>query len=112
VLGRCPLNLRKERKFNVLGAKPRQQVAGPVVGLENPVVLKKDDSYPLFIVADQIEGQNDEVVEAEGDVELRKAGSLLYADKATYRPHEDEVEATGNVRLLQDGAEISGRICA
>lgn len=103
----APLNLRKERKFNVLG-KPRQQVAGPVVGLENPVVLKKDDSYPLFIVAGQIEGQNDEVVEAEGDVELRRAGSLLFADKATYRQHEDEVEATGHVRLLQDGAEVSG----
>ena len=48
--GDVPLNLRKERKFNVLG-KPKRQVAGPVVGLENPVALKKDDSYPLFIVA-------------------------------------------------------------
>jgi LPS-assembly protein len=106
-LGEMPLNLRQERKFNVLG-KAKQKVAGSVVGLENPVVLKKDDSYPLFIVASRIEGQNDEVVEAEGDVELRRAGSLLFADKATYRTLEDEVEATGNVRFLQDGAEVSG----
>src|SRR5574343_1405629 len=106
-LGEVPLNLRQERKCNVLG-KARQKVAGPVVGRENPVVLKQDDSYPLFIVANRIEGQNDEVVEAEGDVELRRAGSLLFADKATYRTLEDEVEATGNVRFLQDGAEVSG----
>src|SRR5574343_1609172 len=94
-LGEIPLNLRQERKFNVLG-KARQKVAGPVVGLENPVVLKKDDSYPLFIVAERIEGQNDEAVEAEGDVELRRAGSLLFADKAIYRSLDYEVEAEGN----------------
>ena len=101
-----PLNLRKERTFNVLGRKKR--VAGPVVGVENPVVLKKDDSYPLFIIADRIEGQTDERVEAEGNVELRRAGSLLFADLLTYRALDDEVEATGSVRLLQEGAEVSG----
>ncbi len=69
---------------------------------------KQDDSYPLFIIADQIEGLADDVSAAEGNVELRKVDTLVYADRLTYRPLEDEVEATGNVRLLQDGAEITG----
>jgi len=99
-----PLRLRGERKFNVLGRKKTPLV--PDVGLQNPVELKKDDSYPMFVVADSIEGRTDEVTVAEGDVELRKAGSLVLADKMTYWPLEDEVEAKGNARLLQEGAEI------
>lgn len=99
-----PLKLRVERKFNVLGKKKAPLVEG--LGIENPVELKKDESYPLFIIADNIQGRSDEVSEADGDVELRKAGSLLFADKVIHRPLEDEVEAEGNVRLLQDGTEI------
>ncbi len=76
------------------------------VGLDNPMQLKKDDQYPLFIVADQIQGRADESTEAEGTVELRRANALMFADRVVYRPLEDEVEAKGNVRLLQDGAEI------
>lgn len=105
-----PLNLRKERKFDVLKKKkdPADKAQAPKAPVEEvPVALKQDDSYPLFIIADQIEGQSDEVTEAEGNVELRKVGSLIYADRLTYRPLEDEVEATGSVRLLQDGSEIS-----
>ena len=104
-----PLNLRKERKFDVLSKKkqPAEPVA-PMIAQEKPIELKRDDAYPLFIVADQIEGQADEITQAEGDVELRKVGTLIFADRLTYRPLEDEVEATGSVRMLQDGAEISG----
>lgn len=99
-----PVRLRVERKFNVLGKKKKP--LAPDVGVDHPVELKKGDDYPLFVVADQIEGRTDEVTEAVGNVELRKAGSLLYADKVLYRPLEDEIEATGQVRLLQDGAEV------
>ncbi len=87
-----PLRLRGERKFNVLGRKKTPLV--PDVGLQHPVELKKDDSYPMFVVADSIEGRTDEVTVADGDVELRKAGSLVFADKMTYWPLEDEVDAT------------------
>jgi len=100
-----PVRLRTERKFNVLGKSKAARLPG--VGVENPVELKKDDSYPMFLVADHIEGRTNEVTEADGDVELRKAGSLLFADKLTYWPVEDEVDATGNVRLLQEGTEVT-----
>lgn len=99
-----PVRLRVERKFNVLGKK--KTTLRPVVGIQNPVDLNKDDSYPLFIVADSIEGRTGEVTEAEGNVEVRKIDSLIFADKLTAWPLDDEVEARGKVRLLQDGAEI------
>lgn len=100
----APVRLRVERKFNVLGKKKAPLVPG--VGVEHPVELNKDDSYPMFIVADNIQGRADEVTEAEGEVEVRKAGTLIFADKLTHWPLEDEVEATGNVRLLQEGTEV------
>ncbi|MBF1165906.1 MAG: hypothetical protein HXL68_12815, partial [Dechloromonas agitata] len=106
-----PLNLRQERRFNLLKKKkaPTEKPAAPLLpGEIPPVTGQQDDNPPLFIIADQIEGRADDVSEAEGNVELRKVDTLVYADRLTYRPLEDEVEATGNVRLLQDGAEITG----
>lgn len=53
-----------------------------------------------------MEGQAGELAVAEGNVELRKSGMILMADRLTYRPLDDEAQADGQVRLLQDGAEI------
>jgi LPS-assembly protein len=101
----APLKLRPERRFNVLGKK--RPVSTPVVvGIELPAALRKDDAYPLFVTAEQIEGQTDDLTVAEGNVELRKTGSLILADRMTYRMLDDEIEAFGSVRILQDGAEI------
>ena len=92
-----PLKLRTERKFNVLGKKKPQALN--MVGISNPVELKKDDKYPTFVIAENIEGRTDEETVATGDVELRKSGTLMYGDKMTYWPLEDEVEAVGQVRV-------------
>ena len=99
-----PLKLRKERKFNVLGKKKPEPLI--VVGISSPVELKKDDSYPMFVVADHIEGRTDEETIATGDVELRKSGTLMLGDKMTYWPLEDEVEATGRVKMQQEGMAV------
>lgn len=101
-----PVRLRMERKFDILAPKP---AAAPWPGMKAPPPAPESrDARPAFIVADHIEGRSDEVTEAEGKVEFRKIGSLLFADKLTYWPLEDEVEAVGNVRLLQNQDEISG----
>ena len=101
----APLRLRSERRFNVLGKK--KKTARSRVGIEHPVDLNKDDVYPMFIVADRMDGRSEELTDAEGNVELRKAGTLVYADRLQYRPLEDRVDAQGNVRLLQEGAEVN-----
>lgn len=90
----APLKLRVERKM--LSVEPQ--------GLPE----KKDGEAPTFIMADQIEGRADEVTVAEGDVEVRKLNSRLYADKLTHRPLDDEVDAVGNVRLYQYEDEMRG----
>ena len=57
----------------------------------------------MFVSAEQIEGQAEELTVAEGNVELRKTGSLILAVRLTYRMLDDEIEAFGSVRVLQDG---------
>lgn len=99
-----PVRLRMERKFNVM-AKKKPETEN-VVGVDTPFVLKQEDNYPLFIVADELSGRSDESTDAIGSVELRKTGTLLFADKLTYWPLEDEVDASGHVRLEQEGTEI------
>jgi len=71
------------------------------------------EPLPTFIVADQLEGRSDDVVEAEGKVELRQKDSLLLADRLKYFPLDDLVEATDNVNLTQSAglnnvSEMSG----
>lgn len=109
--GEIPLDLRKERKFDVLARKKAPATTMPVpilpmATIDSPAALKKDDTYPLFVIADQIEGQVDEVTQADGHVELRRVDALIFADHLTYRPLDDEVEATGAVRFEQDGAAV------
>lgn len=73
-----------------------------------PAAEKQNEPVPSFLTADKIEGQTDTVTQAEGNAELRKAGTELSADRLTYRSLEDEVEAAGQVRLTREGSEISG----
>ncbi len=73
-----------------------------------PKGIAKGKGLPAFVVADQIEGRTDEVTVAEGKVELRKADTQLYADRLQYRPLDDEMEAQGNVVLVQFDDEMRG----
>lgn len=101
----APLALRQSRSLQAppQGQRPAQ------IRLARAGDRKKDkESRPSFIIADRIEGQTDTATRAEGNAELRKADTLLFADKLTYRPLEDEIEAEGQVRLTQEGAEVSG----
>lgn len=69
---------------------------------------KSDDLHPTFIRAERMSGINDIESVAEGDVELRKRGSVITADHLTYRPLDDEAELTGNVRMVGEKSTISG----
>lgn len=101
------VRLRMEKKFNILAPKPAAQ-SPTMPGFATPSAPKLKEEHPVFITADHVEGRSEEVNEAEGNVELRKYGTLLFADKLTYWPLEDEVDATGHVVLQQNTDEISG----
>lgn len=101
-----PVKLRMEKKFDILA--PKKPASTPALPSAARVPAKPKDAHPVFITADQIEGRSEEVNEAEGNVELRKYGNLLLADKLTYWPLEDEVDAVGHVVLRQNADEMSG----
>ncbi len=63
---------------------------------------------PVFLSAQRISGVVDREVVAEENAELRKVGTVLTADRLTYWPVDDEVEAIGNVRIEQGEDLISG----
>jgi len=63
---------------------------------------------PMFLTADDLAGVTDHETIATGNAEARKAGSVVNADRLIYRPVEDELEAIGNVSLLQREDVVSG----
>jgi LPS-assembly protein len=66
------------------------------------------EQTPVFIDADRMSGQQDVEIEAEGEVELRKRGQVMNADRLIYRQAEDEVHAQGNVRIEQENSVVTG----
>lgn len=63
---------------------------------------------PIFIDADQLGGTYNKSIEAHGDVRLHKGEQSLYADQLHYNQVQDEVTATGRVKLQQYGDVLSG----
>lgn len=63
---------------------------------------------PVTLVADEMSGSTDHEMVASGAAEARQAGTVVNADRLSYWPVEDEVEADGNVRLAQGGDRIAG----
>ncbi|MBP9714002.1 MAG: LPS-assembly protein LptD [Sterolibacterium sp.] len=91
---------------NTLATEPPQgRATSP---LPSDKTLPDQNLLPTFVDADQVTGLNDVETVAEGNVVLRKAESMLTADRLVYRQKEDEVDATGNVRLSQNNDLITG----
>ena len=66
-----------------------------------PLANDNTEPRPVFLSAQRMGGTVDREFIAEGDAELRKIGTVLDADRMTYWPIDDEVEAEGRVRLEQ-----------
>lgn len=64
---------------------------------------KPKEETPSFGIADQISGQTDVDTTLEGNAELRRASGIIKADNIHYLQVEDEMLATGSVRLYQHG---------
>ncbi|MCK9381195.1 MAG: LPS assembly protein LptD [Sulfuritalea sp.] len=88
------------------GELPASRLRGAAAVM--PYLKRQGELLPAFIAADQIAGQNDVEVVADGNVELRKRNTILLSDRLTYWQEADEVEAEGNVRLSRDGDRVRG----
>lgn len=112
VLARAPQVAPNAPYAPVAGLSGSAAQANDLLLRASPVLQKQDkksdEARPVFIQANRIYGKNEIETIAEGDVELRKVGTALNADKLTYWPAEDETEAVGNVVLTQERGVVSG----
>ena len=65
-------------------------------------------SLPVFLSADRLEGITGKESVAEGNAELHKGTTAVYADWLKYIEATEDVEARGRVRILRDGDVITG----
>ena len=63
---------------------------------------------PILLRAQTLRLRPDVDAVAEGEVEFRRAGTLIQADKLSYDSAEDLATARGGVRISRDGARYSG----
>ena len=63
---------------------------------------------PIIMSARELRGRPDKDVVAEGDVELRRAGMVIKADRLSYDQITDLASALGNVQVSRDGNLFSG----
>ncbi|MGO8754006.1 MAG: LPS-assembly protein LptD [Gallionellaceae bacterium] len=71
-------------------------------------VEKNQEETPIFMSAMQIDGKIGEQIEGLGDVELRKRGQAIYANRMRYLVSDKEVEADDAVRIEQDNDVMKG----
>jgi LPS-assembly protein len=67
-----------------------------------------DKNAPATVSAEQMSGRPDREIVLERDVEIIRGETTINADKATYHIVEDEVEASGNIRVKRDGQHYTG----
>ena len=67
-----------------------------------------DANQPVKIEARTISGTVDEEARAEGNVELRRGGLLVKADRLTYRTESDRAIAEGRVVVNNEGSTFRG----
>ena len=63
---------------------------------------------PMFLTADELTGVTGHEAVASGDAEARRSGLVVNAERMTYWPVEDELEATGDVRLDKGDDYVTG----
>jgi LPS-assembly protein len=63
---------------------------------------------PVYGRARQIEGEVDRETRLIGDAELRRGGTVIRADRLSYRSADDELVATGQVRVAREGSVFTG----
>ncbi len=63
---------------------------------------------PMYLRADELGGQANATLQAQGRVELRQAGVVIRADQLRYDRAEDLAVAEGKVRISFEGSTFSG----
>jgi len=73
-----------------------------------PVAPDASQELPVFVEADQLQGAQNQYLEGQGNVVLRRRGQAVFADVLRYSFASNDVTATGNVRFERLGDVITG----
>src|SRR5258706_221404 len=73
-----------------------------------PYSLGRDDPTDLFLDADNVEGHQDQDLDAVGSVRLRKRGAAVFSDQLHLSFPDQQLTATGHVRFEKEGDIITG----
>ncbi len=75
----------------------------------NPITtVNANKNGPAFIEADSLTGEKEDQIEASGNVIIRQNGQSIRADHLLYQQRTQDLEAQGSVVLKQDGNSMSG----
>src|SRR5690606_7393995 len=66
------------------------------------------EGRPVYASGGRLFGRSDRDVTLEGDAEVRKAGSVIRADRLTYYQADDELLAAGRVPVTRPGNVFTG----
>jgi LPS-assembly protein len=61
---------------------------------------------PVLMLAREVRLEPDDVIVAEGDVEILRGERRLLADSVRYDQRADQIEALGNITLVEPGGEV------
>ncbi|MHB1231126.1 MAG: LPS-assembly protein LptD [Burkholderiales bacterium] len=92
---------------------PPPEQDGTALQLQPALSLARHDTQtnektPVFISADRMQGQQDNYIQADEDVELRKLGLRVNADTLRYDQAHDVLDAAGHVRMQADAGVMKG----
>lgn len=73
-----------------------------------PAPAANDKDAPIYVWSEQLHGRPDREVHLDTDVEVLRGPTHVFSDTATYHIVEDEVEASGHVRMLRLGDHYTG----
>jgi LPS-assembly protein len=83
-------------------------VLKPSPRLSPPPSGEKARQRPVIVQADEVRARPDLDAIAEGDVQFRRAGTFIRADRLTYDSPEDLAIARGSVRIEREGSIYRG----
>ena len=104
----------------LLGAPAWAQAAGPAAaaadarplllspGLAPPPSGGSGQQRPIILRADSLQVRPDQDAQAEGSVEVRRAGTVITADRFFYSSADDLATARGKVVISREGVRYSG----
>lgn len=105
-----PFILRRRQGWLTAMTTVVMTVSAPLVFAQSTILPEATDDADAVtnVSSEQMTGRPDRELMLDDKVEINRGGTTMHADHATYWVVDDEVEATGNVKLARFGDRYTG----